>query len=196
MAASAHPGGRIRALRQRQGRTLADIAGACGFTPSLLSKIETGATSPPVATLTAIAGALGVPVAGLLGAEALPAAAVLDCAADRRIDQATDKGYRFAALAAARGASGMTPYLFTAERGQVKPGPLSHPGEELVLVLSGELRYRVGPVEYRLREGDVLAFDSAVDHDMEPLSERATWFAVFCAPAVASKPSRNRARKP
>lgn len=27
-----HPGGRIRSLRQSQGRTLDDIAEACGFT--------------------------------------------------------------------------------------------------------------------------------------------------------------------
>jgi transcriptional regulator with XRE-family HTH domain len=195
MTRNQHPGGRIRSLRQSQGRTLDDIATVCGFTPSLLSKIETGATSPPVATLTAIAGALGVPVAGLLGIEALPAAAVHDPAASRNFGAATDKGYRFAALAASRGATAMTPYLFTAERGKMKTGPLAHAGEELVMVLSGELRYRVGPVEYHLREGDVLAFDSAVDHDMEPVSERATWFAVFCAAPSAAKAKPVRSRK-
>lgn len=192
MAADAHPGPRIRLLRQRQGRTLDDIARACGFTPSLLSKIETGATSPPVATLSAIASALGVPVAGLLGVDPLPAAAVHDAAAGRLLGPSTSKGYRFAALAAARGGVQMTPYLFSAERGGMKPGALSHAGEELVLVLSGELRYRVGPATWHLREGDVLAFDAAVDHDMEPISERATWFAVFCAAPPAAKPPRRR----
>jgi transcriptional regulator with XRE-family HTH domain len=181
-----HPGGRIRALRQRQGRTLREVAAACGFTPSLLSKIETGATNPPVATLTAIARALGVGVAALLeDGGGAPVHAVLDAAADRRPERAvaTDKGYRFFALAQAR-AGGLRPYVFTAERGQVRPEPLAHPGEETVLVLDGELRFRVGPTAYRLGPGDVLTFDAAVAHDMEPLSERATWFAVFAEPPV------------
>ena len=55
-------GKRIRKIRKRQGRTLEAIAKRCGCTRSLLSKIETGAANPPVATLTKIAGALGVPV--------------------------------------------------------------------------------------------------------------------------------------
>jgi mannose-6-phosphate isomerase-like protein (cupin superfamily) len=136
-----------------------------------------------------------VPVAGLLGISALPAAAVHDPAASRTFGAVTDKGYRFAALAASRGSAAMTPYLFTAERGKMKTGPLAHAGEELVMVLSGELRYRVGPVEYHLREGDALAFDSAVDHDMEPLSDRATWLAVFCAAPPAAKSGSVRRRR-
>lgn len=190
-----HPGPHIRALRQRQGRTLNDIATACGFTPSLLSKIETGATNPPVATLTAIANALGVPVTGLLGIEALSTVAVHDPAAGRSFGPSTDKGYRFAALAAGRGTTCMTPYLFTAERNGVKPGALAHPGEELVMVLNGELRFRVGHVSYHLREGDVLAFDAAVDHDMEPISERATWLAVFAATSTIPNPKPSKKRK-
>lgn len=195
MATDQHPGGRIRSLRQSQGRTLAEVAKACGFTPSLLSKIETGATSPPVATLTAIASALGVPVAGLLGLAGLPAAAVHDQAASRSFGALTDKGYRFAALAASRGTAAMTSYLFTAERGKMSSGPLAHAGEELVMVLSGELRYRVGPVEYHLLAGDVLAFDSAMEHDMEPISASATWLAVFCAAPPAAKGGAVRRRK-
>lgn len=189
----------IRALRQRQGRTLREVAAACGFTVSLLSKIETGATSPPVATLSAIARALGVPVASLLeGGDGTAAHAVLDAAAARTPDraQATDKGYRFFALAAGRGGTAMQAYLFSAERGQVKPSPLTHPGEELVMVQQGELRFRVGPAEYRLGPGDVLAFDAAVEHDMEPISASATWLAVFCQPTSATRQTGKRATKP
>lgn len=183
-------GGTIRALRQRQGRTLREIATACDFTVSLLSKIETGATSPPVATLSAIARALGVPVASLLdGSGEAAAHAVLDAAAARTPEraQATDKGYRFFALAAGRGATAMQAYLFSAERGQVKTSPLAHPGEEMVMVQQGELRFRVGPAEYRLGPGDVLAFDAAVEHDMEPITANATWLAVFCQPPAAGR---------
>lgn len=49
----------IRRIRKQQMRTLDEVASACGFTKSLLSKIEKGHTSPPVATLTKIAKHLG-----------------------------------------------------------------------------------------------------------------------------------------
>ena len=57
---------RIRVLRLRQQRTLTDVAARCGFTVSLLSKIESGKTTPPVATLAKIAAALGVSLGSLL----------------------------------------------------------------------------------------------------------------------------------
>jgi transcriptional regulator with XRE-family HTH domain len=50
-------GKRIRYFRKVQRRTLSDIAQMCGFTNSLLSKIENGKTTPPVSTLIKIANA-------------------------------------------------------------------------------------------------------------------------------------------
>ena len=44
-------GVRIRSIRTQQGRTLDDLAQACGCSKSLLSKIETGKVVPALATL-------------------------------------------------------------------------------------------------------------------------------------------------
>ena len=41
-------GGHIRKLRKLQQKTLQEIADICGFTKSLLSKIESGKVVPPV----------------------------------------------------------------------------------------------------------------------------------------------------
>ena len=51
---------RIRFIRKQQNRTLEEISSVCGFTKSLLSKIENGVTTPPIATLMKIADALHV----------------------------------------------------------------------------------------------------------------------------------------
>ena len=59
-------GGRIRRLRREQHRTQQEIANLCGFTKSLLSKIEVNKVVPPVATLVKIAAALGVQVSVLI----------------------------------------------------------------------------------------------------------------------------------
>jgi transcriptional regulator with XRE-family HTH domain len=177
---------RIRKIRKRQGRTIQELADACGFTRSLLSQIETGKTTPPIATLTRIAHALGVPVSALLG-ETMQATTVHT---PRKVmDQAdfilTDKGYSFFAIAAERSEKMMQPLLFEAKRGEVVPKSLSHSGEEFIYVLQGEMRYRVGSVEYLLKTGDSLYFDSEEEHDLEPVSDSVRYLAVFCGSTSA-----------
>lgn len=186
-------GQHIRGVRLRQGRTLADIGAAAGVTKSLMSKIETGKTSPPVATLMRIAAALGMSVAALIeegrarGTVHAPGGAV-------KLTP-TEKGYAFAALAAQRVGKLMEPYLFEARRGQVKPSPLRHPGEEWVYVLTGRMRYRVGATVYLLGPGDSLYFDASDDHDFEPVTATVRFLGVFCAAAApAMRPTARRSR--
>ena len=176
-------GERIRKIRKRQGRTLQEIADRCGFTRSLLSKIETGLTSPPVATLTKIASALGVrPSSFLEDADDASTVHTPAAAAKGRGLVATDKGYSFHAFAAGRAEKMMQPYLFVAEKGKVKPKPLSHRGEEFVYVIEGRMKYRVGRVEYTLGAGDSLYFDAEEPHDLEPVAGRVEYLAVFTEP--------------
>jgi transcriptional regulator with XRE-family HTH domain len=49
-----------------QQMTLQDVADICGFMKSLLSKIESGKTVPPVATLVKIARALNTTISTLV----------------------------------------------------------------------------------------------------------------------------------
>lgn len=181
---------RLRTLRRQQQRTLRDVADRCGFTVSLLSKIESGKTSPPVATLTRIAAALGVTLADLL-ADDRPATTVFTPAADlaARPPTRTDKGYGFHLLATGRVEKAMQPFVFVAERGRVKPEPMTHAGEEFVYVLEGQTRYRVGATTYTLGPGDSLYFDSAEEHDLEPLTDTVRYLAVFTSPPTDAKPS-------
>jgi transcriptional regulator with XRE-family HTH domain len=181
-------GARIRALRRRSGLRLQDVADRCGFTQSLLSKIETGAANPPVATLVAIAGALRVPVATLIE-DTGGARTVVSRAADP--DERTDKGYRFRLLAGERADKAAQPFLFQARRGEVTPGGLRHPGEEFVYVLAGRAEFRVGSTAHVLGPGDSLYFDSEEEHDVTPLTATATWLALFIEPAA--KPRGRRA---
>lgn len=172
-------GSRIRKLRRQQGRTLEEIATACGFTRSLLSKIESGKTTPPVATLTRIAAALGVQVADLLSDETQHTTVYTAAADARRGLVRTRKGYLFHTFAAGRSGKRMQPYLFVAGKGKVKPQALEHRGEEFVFVIEGRMRYRVGAVEYRLGPGDSVYFDAEEPHDLEPLSKRVVYLGVF-----------------
>lgn len=174
-------GHRIRRTRRLQRLTLQDVAARAGVTRSLLSKVENGKSSPPLATLVRIAAALGVkaaellvPDAGAPGAVFLPASRTTGAAL-----RGTDKGYRFASLAAGRGSPLMQAFVFEAKQGRVDHHPLSHPGEELVYMLEGEMEYTVGAATYRLRPGDSLYFDAEEDHDLVPLTPSVRYLAVF-----------------
>jgi len=109
---------RIRTLRRQQQRTLKEISDRCGFTVSLLSKIESGKTTPPVATLTKIALALGVSLGDLLGGKHEDETVMTSAA---RLKSAgltyTDKGYGFHLLAAERAKKSMQPFLFCRGKG-------------------------------------------------------------------------------
>ncbi|TWE13138.1 helix-turn-helix transcriptional regulator [Rudaeicoccus suwonensis] len=59
-------GRRLRHVRQESGRTLGDVADAIGLSASALSLIENGKREPRLSVLTALAGALGVPLQDLL----------------------------------------------------------------------------------------------------------------------------------
>jgi len=171
---------RLRALRRQQKRTLKDVAERSGFTESLLSKIESGKTTPPLATLARIAAALGVGLGDLLDDERRTATTVTAASeVAARPATRTGKGYGFHVLAANRAEKIMQPFLFVAERGEVRPGALSHSGEEFIYVLEGEMRYRVGVVTYTLGPGDSLYFDAEEEHDLEPLTPEVRYLGVF-----------------
>jgi len=172
-------GHRLRSLRRRQSLTLEQVAQRIGCTRSLLSKIETGATLPPVATLSRIAEALGTTAAAVLAEDGAAGTAHATAAQAAARHATTAKGYRFHAFAAGRSPKAMQPLLFTARRGEVQAGDLRHAGEEFVIVLAGRLRFRVGSVRYDLAPGDSLYFDAEEPHDVEPLTASARWLAVF-----------------
>ena len=59
-------GERLRAARRARGLSLGALAAAAGVGKGSLSEIENGSRNPTLATLYALAGALGVPLATLL----------------------------------------------------------------------------------------------------------------------------------
>jgi transcriptional regulator with XRE-family HTH domain len=172
-------GERLRKIRRTQGRTLKEIAGNAAITVSLLSKIENNKSQPPIATLTRIAGSLGVSISSLLS-DAHESGTIFIPAKNTSQTTRADKGYEFFSFATQRTAKLMDVFLFSAKKGEVSPQPMCHSGEEFVYVLSGKMQYSVGSAQYTLRAGDALYFDSEADHDLQPLTKEVKYLAVFC----------------
>lgn len=168
---------KIRKLRVEQRRTLQEIADASGFTKSFLSKIENGKAVPAVASLMKIADVLGVKASELMDEDGYTGTVYVPKNDSKMVK--TEKGYLFTPIAAERTDKAMQPYLFIARKGEINDQKLSHEGEEFIYILEGELKYQVGNVEYHLKPGDSLYFNSLENHELTPITNEVRYLAVF-----------------
>ena len=179
MTLALHLGSHIRRLRLEQRRTQQEIADACGFTKSLLSKIERNKVMPPIATLVKIANALGTRVSVLI--ESGRKVASVKASAGDVADQmtSTEQGYWIHPYATRFRSKRMQPFLFSVRKGEVKEHHLTHEGEEFIYVLKGTVRVQVGPDEHTLHAGDALYFDAGYVHQVIPVSDEANYLDIF-----------------
>jgi len=172
--ASATELGRVaRRIRDSQGLTLADVATRAGISAAMLSRLETGRTSPSLETIVSLAGALGVRPSHLLqeiGVEDESAQVVHAGQGLEVVRRGTKRGHTYHLLAAQRGPSQVFErFLVTlTDKSEVFPG-FEHPGTEFIHLLSGEIVYRLGRRSYHLRPGDSLTFRGDVAHGPEKL---------------------------
>ena len=173
-------GRRIKRLRIQQTRTQSEIAAAAGLTKSMLSKIESGTAYPSVAAMARIAAALGAGVSALMeqSADDHRPVFVPRAKAEANITR-SEKGYLVHPYATEFSEKKMQPFLFIAKRGEVKKHSLSHPGEEFVCVLEGEILFTVGDTQFRMRAGDTLFFNALDEHGVMPVTETAKYIDVF-----------------
>ena len=172
-------GERVRHLRIKQQRTIQEVAGTCGLSKSMVSKIETGAVAPSVATLYKMAGALGVNISVLLEESDELSGVFIPAESVGKNLTLTEKGYSIFPFASEFKDKKMQPFLFEAKKGKVKPHSVSHLGEEFIYVLKGEMRFHVGDKSYSLREGDSLYFNSLERHHVVPVAPSTLSLNVF-----------------
>lgn len=173
-------GARIRTIRMQQGRTLTDLAASCELSKSMISKIETGKVVPALATLSKIANALGVRLSVLMedgvNGDFTVTPNMIDCPEHF---VATDRGYNIFALAPQFPNKKMMPVLVYGKRGEVKEHSVSHAGEELIIVLEGEVAAHLGEEQFTLSKGESIYFQSATNHGFVPISDYAVYLNVL-----------------
>ena len=165
-------GRRVKALRHNADLTVSELSKRAGISSGMLSKIETGSTSPSLATLHSLSKALSVPVTSLfkLFEEQRDASFVRaghGIVTERR---GTRAGHQYQLLGHILTRSIIfEPYLITlSDRSDVFP-IFQHTGVEYLYMLQGEVDYRHGTKIYKMRPGDSLLFDSDVPHGPEVL---------------------------
>ncbi len=165
-------GRQVRVYRNKQGMTVADLARQSDLSSGMLSKVENGLTSPSLATLNRLAGALNIPVTALFKLYEETRDATYVAAGDGlNIErQGTRAGHQYQLLGHSSGQSPtVEPYLVTlTEKSDVFP-LFQHDGVEFIHILDGEVIYRHANETYHLFPGDSLYFDSEAPHGPEEL---------------------------
>lgn len=158
-----HLGATLRA--RRSGRfTVEELSARSGVSAGLISQIERGIGNPSFATLLRLANALDVPMAEMFTGPASTENKILVRRNERLRMELPSDGISQEMLVP------NTDRKLGVLQMTIPPGfrgedvPHSHPGEEVVLLVSGSLQASVGGQTFDLREGDTLSYDASTPH--------------------------------
>lgn len=164
-------GERIRQLRLARNLTLKQVGDKAKVSPTHLSEIERGKTSPTVGALVRIARALGQEPAQLVGDDEAPAVSIV------RRDERRAWSYGNATVSSLSRAI-LPRELSILEIGVSagRAGPLDLPGESgeaLVVVLEGDVEIELAGKRHRLRAGEALHFGLRDPHELHATGAQA-----------------------
>lgn len=163
-AMSFDTGARLKATREARKLSQRQLAAAAGVTGGMISLIEQNRTSPSVATLKKILGALDISLGAFFSEDEAAPAQWHFRAEDLREISPGGAGVLFRQV----GRQGASAIQMLHER--YAPGadtgadPYSHDGEEAGIVIEGEITLTVGDETRVLRAGDAYLFSSRTSH--------------------------------
>src|SRR5690242_2527004 len=152
-------GAKVAKARAERGWSLATLAERAGLSTAAVHKIEKSGMTPTITSLMKVAAALGKSV-GWFIEESDGLRPVTVVRRDERTRLHTSKdglvlnniSGRYGPFFVAGAEADVEPW---ADSG---PQPMVHPGEELVLLLEGTMRFTIDAVDYDLEEGDSIHF--------------------------------------
>lgn len=160
-------GGTFRNVRQRLGMTLEAVAKQAEVTKGYLSKVESGRAMPSIAVISKLADVFGLPLSEIFMPEGQRKPISLVRADERaQINKnGTELGYiyEFATMMKRNPRCEVFFLTLPVLEGEIAPR-FRHKGEEINLVLEGRMRFRYGGVAFDLGPGDVIQFDSEIEH--------------------------------
>ncbi len=176
-------GKRIRRLRLKAGLTQEELANRADLTKGFISQLENDTTSPSIATLEDILGALGTTLEdffkGTAGDEK-----VVFTKLDRVVSGESGEGYVLAFPIPKAHLHEMEPILVTLEPGKTTDPMSGHEGEEFGFVLEGQVALHLGDRVYRVRKGECFYFGADAQHWVTNSGKRrATLLWVACPPS-------------
>lgn len=155
-------GPRIRTIRMEKGLSLRALAALCGMSANAISLIERCENSPTVSSLHQLALALDVPITDFFVPEEEETAVFIKH--DKGMRYRND-GVELESLGVGLQNQQLEPFRLRLESGSGFDGErISHPGQEFVYCLTGEVEYFVGDRHFHLEAGDSLLFQANQPH--------------------------------
>lgn len=174
-----------RQMRRARGMTLADLASRVGISRQMLSKIENAQTSASLATVSALANGLEVPVTSLFRAADFETQAVFVKSGNgpETVRRGSNLGHRYQLLGLlSSGNANLEPLLVTlTEESQAFP-LFQHMGSEFVYMLEGVMEYQHQGTTYLMEAGDSILFDAEGVHGPAKIVQTPVRFlSIFAA---------------
>jgi transcriptional regulator with XRE-family HTH domain len=174
-------GRRIKKIREQHHLTLKNVEAKAGISATHISEIERGKTSPTIGALIRIAEALGKDPAYFIEDEELNDVSFI-ALEDRQTRKLEKAAGETEILTNSIPSGKIDSQLIT-----LAPSPdsdielHSHDADEAVLILSGNVRFKVEDSEYTLGEGDSIYYVGSQEHGYVNGSDseeaKMIWFA-------------------
>jgi len=156
-------GRQVRALRRQRNLSLRGLAELCDLSPTTISLIERGDSSPSVATLHRLATALGVPITSFFQEPEAQVEVILTRVGERR--RLGTEDIQMESLGSGLRGQAMEPFAVTLPPGSGSgTGAIVHGGHELVYCIQGEVEYQIAGKSYLLAAGDALLLEARLPH--------------------------------
>lgn len=174
-------GRKIRDLRLRRGLTVQQLADASRLSKGFISQVENDRTSPSLATLRDLAGALDTSVAYLVvEEEQIPYVVRREHRPRVHVGGNTSK----VEVVSARPKRNLELLVAELPAGMTARGKRHyHHGEECVMVLEGRVRIVCGEHSFVLEVGDSCHYDGRVPHAVENCGEIQARLLIAMTPA-------------
>jgi transcriptional regulator with XRE-family HTH domain len=180
-------GPRIRRARRARELTLEALSAASGVSVAHLSRLESGARQPSLATLLNVAAGLGVPISDLLEGLREPRPGTVVRGTEAPFYEGMD--FRFQPLVPEAGPAGLAAVKVVFPADRAEPEYHRHEGEEWLYVLSGRLRLTLGGESTVLEPGDAAFFDGMLSHSFDVLGGEDVEMLVVAGAAGAGLPA-------
>lgn len=172
-------GARIRALREELGMSASQLAEAAGLSQSAISQIERGLVDPSLRTLRAIAETLNVPIFTFF--LETPSKDIVIRKERRRSFSPPDYKGRYELLSPDSSGKLEMIWMSLAPGTSSSAQPLSHAGDECMLVLKGKTVVIAGDERFELDAGDSIYLKEGIPHRVVNVGEEE----LVCIAALA-----------
>jgi transcriptional regulator with XRE-family HTH domain len=168
---------------RRAGRfTVEELASRAGVSAGLISQIERGIGNPSFSTLSRLANALDLPIVAMFeGPQFDERQMVVRRSERRRLVVPSEDTVHEILVPSSHRKLGMLSTLLPPQHQADEVGN-SHPGEEIVLVVSGRLHATVGGQDFVLDEGDTINYDATLPHRWSNPNDRPVEFLAISTP--------------